>query len=321
MNGRAWWRSPAMTTLAATVTALGVFAGIVAFALDRAQNRDYVDGAFRNWAAVATVSLLVSVVLLLRGIAAVRALPSGWTRGRAWWTWNLLAYVVLGATAALLLNLVVSGSNHVRVPIRDFAVLIQGLTLAGWISGAPWLLLVWLTHEQVGLLAVHIGRIVPPQPVGGFSPARLDALVVAAAVQATAHVWQTIERCALVLALLVSTAVVNTGALRATLIMSHAIPASDFPPGWVLGYGAFFATLVAAVVVPLVLAWRTQAYRLIDRALGEPVAGIPDDTYLAARTRLETHLHIDAQILRRPIAALSVLSPIGTAALTAFIGS
>lgn len=54
-------------------------------------------------------------------------------------------------------------------------------------------------------------------------------------------------------------------------------------------------------------------------ALTAPASGIPSESLLAARQRLEISLGIGNRLLRRPITVLSILAPPATSVLTAFL--
>jgi hypothetical protein len=71
--------------------------------------------------------------------------------------------------------------------------------------------------------------------------------------------------------------------------------------------------------VPLVAAWRRCARRAVDQAYPLPLDGQPAEEWVAARTRLEALLHLDVSLLRNPLTALTILSPLLTSALAAFI--
>jgi hypothetical protein len=297
--------------------ALVVFGALLWFGKHNGDNATFVNGRFRIWAAVATASLMVWVMLFQRGRAEVRALPEPWHRPRSWWTWNVAAYAALGVLTAVMIGMVTSG-NRAAVPIDHFPALINTLTFLGWVSAAPWVLMVWITHERVRDLATATAQIAPPQSTDEYDPTLIDSAVTSIA-QGTIEVRELIERSALALALLVSTTVLNTGALRFALVNSKAVNAGDFPSWWVLGYGALFSVVVAVVITPLLLAWRTQALELADRALGMPPSGIPSETLVAARQRFESRLGITARLLRRPITVLSILAPLATSILIAFL--
>jgi hypothetical protein len=326
-GARDWWQYPAARAVGFVALGLAVFAAILLFGQHNTTDRRFTHTlGFRGWAAMATLSVGVSVAAFSQGLSNIRGLAATWKRPRAWWIWNLAAYAVLGAAASVLLRLIVAGSNPasstIHVPIQGFAGLIGVLTLAGVIAAAPWVLMVWLAHEELHNLSSAISNIrpaEPAEPTKDVETSQMDGPAVTAALTSTLAIWTVIERCALALALIVSTAVFNTGALRLGLINTSVIKASGFPASSVLGYGVVYAVVVAILIIPLVLGWRSQAVNLVEHALGSPAAGVPSSAWMEARERLERRLRLDTPFFRRPITALSLLSPLATAFLTTLV--
>ncbi|MFJ9818636.1 hypothetical protein ACIRU3_25940 [Streptomyces sp. NPDC101151] len=287
-----------------------VFHGLVVFAQLNSRDDAFVDHDFRFWAAMATLSFAVWIALLVRGITAIRAFPASWRRGRRWWLASLASYAVLMLAAGTMLG-GVSRGNSFEVPIRHFPALITVLTAVGAAAAAPWVISVWLAQESAKKAAEQVTA-----PDGAADPT-----AIATAVTDVLTMWRTIERSGLAPSLIVSTSAFNTGALRLALIGSGAVEPDDFPPVFVLGYGAFFAAVLVAILLPLVLTWRTWAFALVERALPAPDSGLLGEDLIAARTRMEAQLHIDGRFLRNPLAILSVLSPFATALVTTLVPS
>jgi hypothetical protein len=284
-----------------------VFNGLVLFGRRNSRDDAFVDHGFRFWAAMATFSFVVWIALLGRGIAAIRAFPASWRRGRRWWLASLVSYAVLMLAASTMLG-GVSRGNSFEVPIRHFPALIGVLTAAGAAAAAPWVFSVWMAQESAQKAAEE-----------GASRGAANSAATAAAVTDVLAVWGVIERSGLALSLIVSTSAFNTGALRLALIGSGAVEPDDFPPAVVLGYGAFFAAVLVAILLPLVLTWRTSARELVEEVLPVPDSGLLSEDLLAARGRMEAQLHIDARFLKNPTAILSVLSPFATALITTLV--
>src|SRR5215204_4709939 len=76
-------------------------------------------------------------------------------------------------------------------------------------------------------------------------------------------------------------------------------------------YGAFFAAVLAAVALPLVRSWRRTAQELVDAqdAPGGEVANFTK-TSQERRTLIETRLGINTGLLRSPLTALTVFTPL-----------
>jgi hypothetical protein len=120
------------------------------------------------------------------------------------------------------------------------------------------------------------------------------------------------------LSLVVTPAVLTTGALRLALVPDY-VSETDFPPLSVILYGLFFAVFVAAAILPMVLVWRSRARELVGYLEPLPTDGKPTPEFAQSRTRLEEFLHLDIGYLRSPITALGILAPVVTAAITALI--
>jgi hypothetical protein len=303
-----WWASPAARAMVFVVLAALIFNGMLLFGHLNSRDDAFVDHGFRSWAAMATFSFAVWVALLGRGIAMVRTLPASWRRGGRWWLASLASYAVLMLAASTMLGGVTRG-NSFDVPIRHFATLIGLLTAVGAAAAAPWVISVWLAHERVREATEQ------EQPSDGAA----DPPDIATAMTDVLAVWRVIERSGLALSLIVSTSAFNTGALRLALIGSGVVEPADFPPIFVLGYGAFFTAVLVAVQLPLVLTWRARAFTLVEQALPAPDPGLLTEDLFAARARMEAQLHVDARFLRNPVAVLSVLSPFATALVTALV--
>jgi hypothetical protein len=313
----AWWRWPASTTVGSLVLAVLV-AGAMLWYADRYGTSDAFVEDFRGWIGVAVLSLGVWTGVFVRGIATVRAHRRIWPQGRLWWAWHISAYALFVGAVVMLLALNNATATSV-VPIDGWRMFTRTLTVVAGVAAGPWVLTVWLAHEQLRTLRVEAGQIRSPEPAEQFVANMVDGPAISATVEHSLAVWRVIEASALALAVLVSTAVFLSGALRLALINSGVMDAADFPASAVLGYGAFFAVVLAVAVVPLVMAWRSTAMRLVETALGMPKWGIPDQTWLDAQDRLQTRLRLDANLFRRPISALSIASPLLTALLAALV--
>ncbi len=131
--------------------------------------------------------------------------------------------------------------------------------------------------------------------------------------------WRLLVTCVTAFAIAVVAAIVNSGALRASFLQAHPGRGAEFPPANVLFYGAFFAIVLSVITIPLVTAWRSCAFAMVDRTHPLPADGQPTEEWMSARTRLEKLLHLDVPLLRNPLTALSIFVPLITATLAAFI--
>jgi uncharacterized protein YpmS len=129
--------------------------------------------------------------------------------------------------------------------------------------------------------------------------------------------WEDVQNVTVPLSLVVTPAVLTTGALRLAVV-PKPVSNVNFPALSVMLYGLFFAMFVAAAVIPMVLSWRSRARELVD--LMEP---LPKDNkiteVIARRSSLEKFLQLDVGYLRSPITLLGILAPFVTAAVTALI--
>jgi hypothetical protein len=198
---RGWWRSPAARAVFFVAFGLVAFAAILLFGQHNSTDRRFTHGlAFRAWAAAATVSLGASIAVFGRGLSAIREhrRMATWDRPRRWWMWNVAAYAAVAVVAVALLRLATVG-NPVHTPVRGFPTLIGSLTLVGVIAACPWLLMVWLAHEQVRHLGFMVGTIKPAQVTDDFDLTKLDGPAITDAVTCATAIWTAIERCALAL--------------------------------------------------------------------------------------------------------------------------
>ena len=201
-----------------------------------------------------------------------------------------------------------------------FRVIILVLTAAGWTAGAPWIMLVWITREELREVGGAVKTIDSPAAADDFDPRSVDGDRLNSIARRMAGVWRGIEGPALALGLILSTLVLNTGTLR-LVVLAAGRPPETFPPFYVLAYGAFFALVVVAIVAPLVFEWRRLGFDAIAAALPEPLSGVPSEAQVSAADRLAARLGLDAPLLRRPITALGVLAPFATAILASLVPS
>ena len=289
----------------ATITV--VVAGVIFFGMLQLEaslsDPESTSRSFAVWATSATVGLVAWVFVFIGGIGQLRGLEAPWKpRGR----WLLLAIallVVLGLAATVFLTLLTSALGG-RSFNAGVTLIVRILMVCGWLSAAPWLLLLWITDERVQSLRIGVKE----NGTGSFLPAirELDA------------VWQAIERSSLALGLLLSTLVINTAFMRNVAIEAGVSPKS-FSQWEVIGYGVFFMVILAAILIPVLVAWREAGFELVSRATPDTASGVPDEASAAARERLVVRLGIDRSYVRRPIAILGVLSPFLTAFATALI--
>lgn len=178
------------------------------------------------------------------------------------------------------------------------------VALAIGFSGVPWLVLVWLLQRHFALLCTR--RQVP-------------------ALKDLRKLWDLLNAIVLAFSVFVVFALVTTGALRNAYFAGAKDPALDkqgaeFPSSNVLVYGAYFAILLLLIALPMVNAYRNAARDRVKESCPLPTNGaVPDEDWKSEVDRLEALLHLDVGVLRSPITALTIFTPLVTAALAAFV--
>jgi hypothetical protein len=162
-------------------------------------------------------------------------------------------------------------------------------------------------------------QIQPANVTDEWSTSQPDGEAIAGAVASALAVWKAFNSCVLALAALLSMTALLNSALRVALLDAAIVRPADFPPAAVLAYGLIAAVLLAVAVLPLLLAYRAEAARLVERAAGTPVSGVPSQSWLDARARLQVRLNVEANLLRQVSTTFSLLLPLVTAALAAFV--
>jgi hypothetical protein len=297
--------SPAATTVVVAGATLLAYA-----ALFTIEDTFHLGRWFGAWAAVVAASLVAWLALFADGIRRLGSpATERWRRPRAWWRRQTLLYAATALiTSVLMASITVDAHVPAAERIRPF-VLVTGVV--AWLAAYPWVVTVWLAHEEVSAVGDDLATI---------DPAGTGAVTqVAHVVAALERTWSTIERSSLALAAILTTMVLDVVTLRAGWLRSGAVTEAELPSAVALGYGAFFAAVGAAIVVPLVLAWRTRALALAAVVVPLPTSTVPSEADLAARARFELRLGLQSHTLRNPITLLSVFAPILTAALSGLV--
>jgi hypothetical protein len=278
---------------------------------------DGLGGRYPLWAATASISLVIWIFVFALGRSTIRNQPPSWQRRRGWWIMSSFAAAGFAIAASLILLLITWNMNQLQTT-ASLRTIVLLLMILGWLAASPWILLIWLTHEEVHAVDAAIAAMDQPPATDEFDPKTIDGATIRAVTASMDAVWHAIERASLALGLLLSTLVLNTGVMR-TVRVSAGVTDDDFPPWYVLAYGVFFAAVLAAILVPIVVAWRDAGFALARRALGDPLSGVPSESYVTAQERLLARIGVDRPLLRRPIAAVSVLAPFLTAFVTSLV--
>jgi hypothetical protein len=270
------------------------------------------------WKAIASAAVALAVVTAGLGIAAITELISreGGTDTRA----DRIAAPLRGDPPVG------------RRTVAGFAVLAFVLTLAAlaFVGVVPqsWTWPASLdVRARTGSVAVAIALCAQPWLVLVWLLQRhFVAYAKAGQAISTAHLrdlWDLLNGVVLAFAVFVVLAIVPTGALRVAYFAGpkeagRPKPATDFRSSDVLLYGAFFAVLLSAIAVPVAAEYRHAARRRVRTNFpmdGEPTGTDDKD----AIEWLESLLHLDVGVLKSPITALTVFTPLITAALAGFV--
>jgi len=303
---------------------------VLVFALTAALGFDDSTGSPESEAFVGSVPWIVwrmvgaAAIVLFLGllVTAIRVLIAADEWGIQASTARRWAYVACAAAGvgALIVARILAGANNPDVPVNNLEVRVLCILLPALTASVPWLVLVWLAHDTCHLLRDRIESL-PPIPLRPTD-------VPAADVKPNPHrevitrllrLWDLLVLCVGAFALGVIAAIVTSSSLRAAFIDAHPDRADEFPAVNVLYYGALFAVLASVLNVPLVAAWRRCARAVVDQSYPLPPDGQPSEDWVAARTRLENLLHLDVSLLRNPLTGLTILSPLLTSALAAFL--
>lgn len=250
-----------------------------------------------TWKAVAALCACVAGSLLITGIAHLRSLRAAHP-GR-----YVLAAVAFAFGVAFVISSVASGQGQL-LPVNHFEWRTRALLILAAAAAVPWIASVWLIHLAV--------RDTKQDMLGGG----LD--VAKPKLEGLSELWRQISAAVVAFAAFVGIALLPTGALRSAA-KAHQIYSAEPTQTTVLLYGAFFAVALTAVTLPLIGSWRTAGRILVDKV--EPVASTDDLTEerVERRATLQAYLGLDKGILRSPLTAVSVLTPLITAVLATFI--
>lgn len=315
---RPWWRnSPPL----ATVATFGLLFGAVALlgagaSTGTASSRAFVVGVpWGVWRIAAGAVVVLSVALF---VVAVEILRSGQARGLITSPRLRRRYLVMAALAVLAfaLFLILAPRTVPSLPIRGQDLRTGAIQIIGLASSVPWLAIVWLAAAECNDLADQVLDL----PAGGLPAAGSGEMPrYRTVVEHLLDLWDLLIDCVTAFAVAVVAAIVTTGALRGAFLSAYPAHAAQFPPADVLFYGGFFALVLSVITLPLAISWRAQARGVVERTYPLPADGQPTEAWMSARTRLEHLLHLDVSVLRNPLTALSIFTPLITAVLAAFI--
>jgi hypothetical protein len=259
-------------------------------------------------------------------VAGIRQVHSQYTDELSGATTSLIAYTVLGAIlvlSAIVMSVILGDGPDQDIPIKNLTGRVWTVTFIGYAVLIPWFALASYCQDRCRL-EVHRTALTDGSE---------EAYV------ALASTWQSIVSIVSTFAVGVAAALLTTGALRFAFLEAHPECAPgydptkdkplngeckppDFPALDVLLYGAVFALIGLAIAIPLLWAWRQRANDWVNKRLAlQQKAGETaySSAYVEERERLEKLLHLDTSILRSPVTALSVFTPLVTSLLGAFL--
>lgn len=303
---------PALTTLSflgGTIATAALLRVVTQFG--DGTDQQLADSApFGAWIVVASLAVVLFMETAVAGVHEVlhrdQTLTTRTTGRYARW------YVAFAGLAVAALLLV--GKGGPSVAVDAWPTIARSLLVLGAIAAGPWIVLVWSSHDLLAkertLLATKSNEARSADTDEALR-AELDARLTV-----LLSVRQLIAKAVYRLVGLVLAAVLVSGALRAALI-PRFLADTQFPASAVVTYGAFFAVLLSLAVLPLMFAWRRTATTLLNSAY--PLSVATPAERAEARSRLAAVLDIDGSLFRSPIAISSILAPLVTSLLAAFI--
>ncbi|KOT54565.1 MULTISPECIES: hypothetical protein [Streptomyces] len=215
------------------------------------------------------------------------------------------AVLLMGAVFGVLRFFTPPGT--LPVPLDGLAWRVPVLLVLGMLAAAPGAVGLW--DVQVGLL--RLSRRLPTEP---------GVLAPAGALRELDRAWRDAVRFLTGGSLIISTAVIDAGALRNALL-AHGAPEKTFPASSVLLYGAFFSVMFALVFLPVMVLWRSVAGRLVEVTVRIPEADELTEDWIERRARLVAFLRLDLSLPKVLAPALGILAPLATGAFSLFLPS
>ncbi|MEV6910495.1 hypothetical protein [Amycolatopsis sp. NPDC051071] len=285
--------------LVVSVLALGAFAvlGLLTrTVLGSRGNRALAEsGEFVAWALLIAASAVLFAFLFAHSVHL-----TAWRRlaGVALWK-PALAYALF---AAVLFAFQWKTGSPIGALKPTTAIGISRTLLAlGLVAAAPAVLGLWLNHVRLR----RISRV-----LDGEARERADDVLGELLDCKRAN-----GVCLTVLALIVSTAVIDAGAQRRAFLATGT-PRESFPPEAVLLYGALFTAISLLLYVPVFLTWKTRCLRLVDELYPLPPDARPTEDWLSGRARLTNLMGTDATVAKTVTTAFGILTPLLTSVLS-----
>ena len=287
---------PARHPIAQTVLFLGV--GALAFVLlgleqgtsDLAKSDEWL-----IWKGTAAAGQAAAVTLLVHGVAKLSAVyvPGD----QKLYAFSIAAAIILVAGVWYGVQSMINSDRDWAIPAMEYRL--EGVVLVGTACATPWVATVWIAYRRVQEAATTAGLLA---------------------------VWDLVIAIAQAFALFVVIAVLPTGALL-KLWLAQASTEEQlqdrrevFDSEHVALYGAMYGLIVVAVVLPLIVAWRAMAKSHIEQQ-HPPVDEKVTSAWYEDRAAHEKLLGLDVALIRNPLTALTVLTPLLTSVVATYIPS
>lgn len=294
------WARPALATAMALVAFVGL-TYLIRLVLASSHHAAARSSQFGLWAALIAVSAVTYAFLFARTLHLTR----GWRRlSGVRVLWPLIIYGV--GVNAVLAYVWERGRSVDALPPSTVAPVAKAIVVLGAVAAAPAVIGLWRVQCRLRRIGDLLGERTTElrradDVLADLIECRKDKSV-----------------CLAVLAVLVTTAVINTGAVRRAYLATGTRP-ELFPPEWVLLYGALFTLVLLLLYVPVFVTWRSRCLEFTDEIYPLPADARPTDEWVNGRTRLVQLLGADTSISKNLTAAFGILVPLAISVLSVVI--
>jgi hypothetical protein len=312
--------SPPAITVASIIIILGAqwLIGLRPRDGSAASDRLASTAQWTTWVFLAGFSVALFVVLFGLGVGLVLRPAPRWglaetPRRRRYWYLAFAAAFVGALCYVMLLAKPYPAVTH--IPVRHMVLRTRSVIVSGYIAMMPWVALVWLAHRECATIKQHLANL----PAEGMAAEQPTTEPLQTAVDQLQRLWRLINACVGAAAAVVVVAIVTAGALRTTYLAFAPASKDDYPASVVLLFGGLYGTLLIAIGVPLAASWRARARDVLEHAYPLRLDTRRDERWAADRAQLEHLLHLDTGLIRSPLTALSVLTPLITSLLAVLV--
>lgn len=261
---------------------------------------------FDLWSALVGASIALYVAVAYAMSYAVRQRWRHPVDRPAPWAVGVLlagAFLLMGAVFRVLRFFMPPGTTP--VPLDGLWWRMPLLLVLGMLAAVPGAVGLW----DVQCRLLRLSRRLPTEP---------DVLPPVGALRELDRAWRDALRFLTGGSLIISTAVVDAGALRNALL-AHGMSQQAFPASSVLLYGAFFSVMFALVFMPVVVLWRSVAGRLVEATVRIPEADELTEDWVERRARLVAFLRLNVSLPKVLAPAFGILAPLATGVVSLFL--